>query len=134
MSGNHLITPQATTENVKADVYYFSHIPKTGGTSFTAILERFFDSSEIFKPQLWWDVGEIDKARACDFHLIRGHFGMAARALSGQQLKVLTILRNPLRMAYSTYQYVKREPNTGKRRYVIENNLTFEDFLQDPHT
>lgn len=119
---------------IEDDVYYFSHVPKTGGTSFTTILDRYFDVSEIFKPQLWWEVGDVSVVKEKNFKCFRGHFGMGAQVLSEHPLKTLTLLRSPLRMAYSTYQYIKRETNTGKHQYVVSNQLTFEDFVQDPNT
>ncbi len=117
-----------------AAVYYFSHIPKTGGTSFTAILDRFFHADEIFSPQLWWDVGDVQQVRQQKYRFFRGHFGMGAQALSESKLHTLTILRDPLKMAYSAYRYVQRESNTKVHDYVVGQGLTFEDFLQDPRT
>jgi len=128
--------PTQTVDSINAleSVLYFSHIPKTGGTSFTAILDRFFDVKDIFQPQLWWEVGDVEAVKKRTYKCIRGHFGIGAQILSNHQLKTLTVLRDPVRMAYSTYQYVKRESNTAVHNYVIENQLTFEDFLQDNRT
>lgn len=116
------------------EVCYFSHIPKTGGTSFTTILDRFFHVRDIFEPQLWWEVGNIQEVRKQNFKCIRGHFGMGAKSLSNCKLRTLTIVRDPLKLAYSTFQYIKREVNTNVHDYVVTNNLTFEEFLLDPLT
>lgn len=113
---------------------YFSHIPKTAGTSFTTILDRFFPAASIYPQQLWWDVGDVAAVRAADHRLIRGHFGMAASLLSERPLKTITLLRDPVDLAYSTYQYVKRDRNTAVHDYVLDRQLTFEQFLTDPRT
>ena len=76
------VQPVSHTDNT----VYFSHIPKTGGSSFTAILDRFFDVNEIFQPQLWWEVGDLKAVRNKAYQCIRGHFGIGAQALSHQPL------------------------------------------------
>ncbi len=125
---------QCHRESASKEVYYFSHVPKTAGTSFTVILDRFFHDDEIFKPQLWWEVGDVELVRKQDLTCFRGHFGMGATVLSQWPVNILTILRDPVYLSYSTYQYVKRESNAAVHKYVNDNDLSFEDFLRDPAT
>ncbi|MGJ8664161.1 MAG: hypothetical protein ACSHWU_10930 [Marinicella sp.] len=131
----------ANTNKVKSTQYahpdgtiYFSHIPKTAGTSFTVILDRFFATEDIFSPQLWHEVGEVEKVREKKYQLIRGHFGAAGHVLSQNKLKVMTLLRHPVAMAYSTYQHIKRDANTNVHQYVKDKQLSFEAFLTDDRT
>lgn len=119
----------------KKPAYYFAHIPKTAGTSFIVLLDRFFPARSILPQQLWREVGDIEAVKAQDYQLFRGHFGGGgAQLLSDRNLQNLTILRHPVELAYSTYQYVKREKNTVVYDLVHNEQLSFEDFLSHPKT
>lgn len=114
--------------------YYFAHIPKTGGTSFIALLDHYFDADKICPHQLWWEVGNIQEIKNNDYHLYRGHFGGAAQLLSKQSLNYLTILRNPISLAASTYNYSKRDKNTKLHKFIQNNHLSFEGFIEHHRT
>ena len=55
--------------------WYFAHIPKTAGTSFIVLLDRFFAVEKIFPHQLWREVSSIDTDENQAYQLFRGHFG-----------------------------------------------------------
>ena len=128
-------TAQENNLNQKSrQAFYFNHIPKTAGTSFIVIFDRFFDVSDIFKPQLWWEIGELESVRAKPYLCFRGHFGKGGQVLSQWPMQQLTILRDPVALSHSTYQYVKREKQARLHSYVVDNGLSFEDFLTDSKT
>ena len=62
-------------ESKKKAAYYFTHVPKTAGTSFIVLLDRLFNQPDIFPQQLWREVGSIDAEANDAFELFRGHFG-----------------------------------------------------------
>ncbi len=115
--------------------YFFTHVPKTGGTSFIVFLDRFFPAKVIFPHQLWIEVGDFKQVDKQAYNLIRGHFGgCAIDVLSDKEIKYLTILRDPVKLAYSTYEYVRREQNTALHQFVVAENMSFETFLSHPRT
>ncbi len=118
-----------------SDAYFFTHVPKTGGTSFIVFLDRFFPAKVIFPHQLWIEVGDFSAIDKKAFHLIRGHFGGGAIDLiTDKNVKFLTILRDPVKLAYSTYEFVKRETGTALHPLVVKENMSFETFLEHPKT
>lgn len=115
--------------------YFFTHVPKTGGTSFIVFLDRFFPAKVIFPHQLWIDIGDFKTIDRSAYHLIRGHFGgCAVDVISDKEIEYLTIVRDPLKLAYSTYEYVRREKNTALHDLVMQQGMTFETFLTHPKT
>ncbi len=114
---------------------YFAHIPKTAGTSFIVLLDRFYQANQIYPHQLWRDAGCIDVVDNNKYRLYRGHFGGGGvDVLTDRPLTYLTILRNPHSLALSTYQFVKRESNTKVHQLLNELNMSFSDFLGHPMT
>jgi hypothetical protein len=110
-------------------------VPKTGGTSLIATLDRFFPVNRIFPHQLWWEVNGIEKVRAQNYDFFRGHFGGgAADLLTDKEIKYFTVLRNPIKLAYSSYQHVLRDKNTQVHDLVVNENMDFESFLSHPKT
>ncbi|KAA3646890.1 MAG: hypothetical protein DWP95_03375 [Proteobacteria bacterium] len=122
-------------KKVQTPAYYFAHIPKTAGTSFIVLLDRYFPDSVIMPEQLWRQVGRISDVKAQDYQLIRGHFGGGgAIMLTDRPVKHFTMLRDPVELSYSTYEFIKREQNTVVHELVVGEQLSFEDFLNHPDT
>ena len=107
--------------------YFFTHVPKTGGTSFIVFLDRFFPAKVIFPHQLWIEIGDLSQVNKQAYNLIRGHFGgCTADLFTDRQIRSLTILRDPVKLAYSTYEYVRREHNTALHDLVMAEKMSFE--------
>jgi len=116
-------------------VHYFAHIPKTAGTSFIVLLDRFFPVAHIYPNQLWREAGKVDLTANQKYSLFRGHFGGGGLSvLTDQQIHYFTILRNPNALALSTFNFVKRESNTKVHHLLKNKDMGFLDFLNHPMT
>ncbi len=115
--------------------YCFTHIPKTAGTSFIVLLDRFFKQADIFPKQLWREIGHIEKEDNENFELFRGHFGGGGvSSLTDRSLSHLTLLRDPFALSLSTFQFVQREKNTLVHALVSQEGFGLEDFLTNSKT
>jgi len=115
--------------------YYFAHIPKTAGTSLIVLLDRYYSADKIMSEQLWRQVTDLTATIAQDAQFIRGHFGGGGAAmLTDRPIKYMTMLRDPVELSYSTYEFIKREKNTVVHDLVTNGQLSFEDFLSHPDT
>ena len=114
--------------------WYFAHIPKSGGTTFSVLFDRLFDVKEIFPHQLLWEVGHISPERSHQYKLFRGHFNALGCHLAYRQTRNVTILRNPVDMAFSSYKHICNDPNTNLHQQVVGENWSFEDFIFSPES
>lgn len=100
---------------------YFLHIPKTAGTSFTAILDNFFDFDDIYSEQVWHKLLQDKNRSFLQCKLIRGHFGYGLYHILPRKPLYITMLRHPIERTISFYDHMCLEP--------IRNNWVSEDFL-----
>ncbi len=122
-------------KNQGSPATYFVHVPKTAGTSLIVLLDRFFNNNQIFSKQLWREVKAIEPENNQQYELYRGHFGGGGvDILTDRPIEFLTILRDPIELARSTYQYVLREKNTKVHELVSAGRMTFLEFLKHEQT
>lgn len=85
--------------------------------------------------QLWRQVNDLSAVKAQDYQFIRGHFGGGGAAmLTDRVIKCFTMLRDPVELSHSTFEFIKRERNTVVHDLVLRESLSFEDFLIHPDT
>jgi len=112
---------------------YYLHIPKTAGTTFTAILDRQFSAEHICPAQLWHELLRIPPERLRQYRLLRGHFYYCVRALLPPGTRMVTLLRDPVERSLSHYSHILREPG----HYLHDRALalgSLENFLHDHET
>jgi len=114
------------------DILYYLHIPKTAGTTFTIILENFFDFQSIYPEKLWHDVITKNQVNFSNIRLIRGHFGYGIHRILPKNPIYSTILRDPFERAISSVEHRKRDPDP---RFISQNKFlgkTLNEILESP--
>ncbi len=111
------LCPQLRMYNPATHGFYFMHIPKTGGTTITSMLDAMLVDHNVFPYKVWNDLIEqqpllftdTTKSILADYRYVRGHFGYTLDAEMRIPFYRFTILRNPLARTFSQYKHMLRD-------------------------
>jgi len=106
---------------------YFLHIPKTGGSALTTILDRHFKTSEILGPQGWPLVTPNQLVAINQYSLVRGHFGWGITKQMNHP-EIITLLRNPIQNTISKWHHIWYDRNTN---HWLPKNIALPRNLQE---
>jgi hypothetical protein len=117
-----------------ADLVYFVHIPRTGGTTLHELLASRFPADRSRKGGSRRDVA-LDLRRThpgelAGLRLMSGHHDTNVTALLGRRPIFVTLLREPIARTMSWYEILKRMPEHALHRAAC--TMTFLEFLRTP--
>jgi len=113
----------------------FEHIPKTGGVTLRGILQKVYGADNIFLIESR-SIGtslrkfsEISAQQRNEYHVITGHGASMFDHFTQNPFRV-TILRDPLRLFLSQYNFLKISPGTiyYHKMQRIKNIEAYIDF------
>jgi hypothetical protein len=105
--------------------YYFLHIAKTGGTTFSKFLENFFCHSKILSAR---EQRDLHLYKFNNEQLVTGHFKSFRSFFDQdiQKIKLISFLRDPYKRYISQ---VKHELRDKKIKFRHRENTYFKTFL-----
>lgn len=117
------------------EILCFLHIPKTSGSTFTNIIDSYFDLQSIYPYQLWYDIENNTPPKFnTDYKLVRGHFEYGIHKIFPNKTVFITVLRNPIERTLSHYEHIRRnKPLADDRGRHIhhQSSGTLEQLLTD---
>lgn len=111
---------------------YFLHIPRTGGTSFSAELDNHFAAEQIFPGRLLCQLACLAPETLAPFRFFRGHLGTVLPDLLSGWVRTVTVVRNPLDTVLSLFAFASRVAWHPLHRKVIQPGYGVSEFLRDP--
>ncbi len=110
---------------------YFLHIPKTAGTSISAMLGDIAQNKGMtFQSPFLLD--HLEKSSGWkDVNILSGHLALLPLKYD---FKYFTIIREPVERLYSYYKHVERDEAHYFNKLLTEQNLNFEQWLTHPLT
>ncbi|MGH7504212.1 MAG: sulfotransferase family 2 domain-containing protein [Longimicrobiales bacterium] len=113
----------------------YLHIPKTAGRTFVKILRDQYGKARVYEaystpPDTLIDVYKaLPVSEKTKYRAIAGHVAPDMHlSVPGPSLYV-TMLREPLRRALSTYQFIRRQQSHPAHAAVTENRMTLEQVM-----
>lgn len=113
------------------NIFYFQHIPKTGGVSFSRLLETYFPPHKVCPITFIEDLSRQPRKTLRQYRLFRGHFGHFLKDFVSGKIIYLTLLRDATDRILSFCKYIRGDPTLGFGD-VVRRCPIFGDFLRDP--
>ena len=113
----------------------FIHIPKTAGTTMSAILESRFDHPKICPTPYWRDLRVMRKRDMKAYQLFRGHFPYDVADLVPGKPVCITMLRDPIERVISAYEFMKTCIIVYPAAQKVQEKaraLSLKDYVRDP--
>ncbi|MCU0463590.1 MAG: sulfotransferase family protein [Anaerolineae bacterium] len=116
-------------------LYFFLHIPKTGGSSFGVVLNRVYQPERIkvyqkqSNDENWEAIRHTLSQEALSYDMLQAHvpkFGI--HEFSPRPMRYVTILRDPVARIISDYYYILRT-TTHRRHDEFKRFGSLEDAL-----
>lgn len=86
----------------------FYHIPKTGGTTVTSLLNQQFPRSSICPDNFYYELNNRTLSELMNYRFIRGHFFFHSQLLAIPEAKRIVFLRDPVERVLSEQRFFER--------------------------
>jgi hypothetical protein len=115
----------------------FVHLPKTAGTTLNRLIEWEYSPFEMFTVDpyfIHWSNARLRKfpaERLRRFRVFKGHLPFGLHESLPQAATYLTVLREPVDRAISTYYFMKNYVLHPMHRRIKRAGWTLEEFIQN---
>jgi hypothetical protein len=109
---------------------FFSHIPKTAGTSLRSFLQNQYHPSEICPAQDWQGLKDLPPEDLKRYQLLHGHLFLNAQELAPPGARSIVVLRDPIARTVSAIQHMQRDPSFHHMHDAVKGK-SISEILQD---
>lgn len=116
----------------KGQVLVNIRIPKTAGTSLTAILAEAYSHAKVVYTDDFHlsNLTDMSAGARLDVGMVAGHILHGIGRLFLQRAVYITMLRDPAERIYSFYRYVRREDEHPINILFLDHDYSFGEFLE----
>lgn len=117
----------------------FMHLPKTGGTTLTRILEREYPAQHRFPlgaivQKKIEEFKKLSPARRDKIHLLYGHMAYGLHEYFPQGARYITVLRDPVERVISFYYFVRDQSQHYLHDFSNQDATDLKSFLESQAT
>lgn len=118
----------------KDDVIIFLHLPKCGGTTLNRLIEWEYNPLQVFSvdPSFfrwsYWRLAKTPVSRLKHIRVFKGHMPYGLHKRLSRHATYITVLREPIDRAISSYYYARSYKLDPQHR--IANEVSLEEFIR----
>jgi hypothetical protein len=113
----------------------FLHIQKTGGVTLRAALRYKYPTRTLtlHSPTDAGRIAEFPLEDRRTARVVTGHLPYGVHSFIPQQCEYITLLRDPVSRAVSTYHHVRRDTRHWFHDELVRSKMRLEDFVRAPN-
>lgn len=114
----------------------FLHLPKTGGRTLEAVLQRQFGADGVFSVyepsphEAMRRYERLSDAERREYEAIAGHVDIRMHEKVPDECEYVTLLRDPVSRVVSSYFYARRSPGHSKHAAITDNEMGLADVIR----
>src|SRR5690625_6291801 len=98
------------------------HIPKTGGTTLSSIIQNQYNKNVVLTEHVDMKIKEIEKSNS-----LMGHFYFGIHHEFSKPCTYITMMRDPIELIISLYFYIKKTELHPDHTTV--NKMSLDEFI-----
>lgn len=116
----------------------FLHIPKAGGTTLYSVIQRNYDANRIYTlagtRHAMQEFMNLPSEEINRYDCVQGHMGFGFHKYFAEDLKYITLMRDPLKRVVSLYFYILRTPQHYLYNLLTSARMGLNEFVESGAT
>jgi hypothetical protein len=116
----------------------FLHIPKAGGSTLSTVIQKNYDAKKIYTlagtRQAMIKFVEKPREEINRYDCVQGHMGFGFHEYFDDEIKYLTLMRDPVKRVISLYFYILRTPAHYLFRLLTDTRMSLKEFVDSGAT
>lgn len=116
----------------------FLHIPKAGGTTLHSVIRKNYDTDKIYTltgtRQAMIEFMKMPREEINKYDCVQGHMGFGFHKYFEDDIKYITLMRDPLKRVISLYFYILRTPQHYLFNLLTGAKMGLKEFVESGAT
>jgi len=116
----------------------FLHIPKAGGTTLYSVIRKNYDANKIYTlagtRQAMIEFMKMPREEINRYYCVQGHMGFGFHNYFDDDIKYITLMRDPIKRVISLYFYILRTPQHYLHNLLTGARMGLKEFVESGAT